>query len=227
MLKPIGIFMLVAIPIIRAIGYLYMTKNTDDNLLVTLILSRNALFQIDTFFYGILLALITIKRTKIWIYLTVFFGVLLVGLMIYTSYLTSIDKNIPFHVAIREDEYYYLNYGYIYLDTLANCFCVSLFGAVIAYPDKITIFANKLLIKLGILTYNLYIFQFLFLPFGMLLAKVLSRWLPVTIAEIIGLFFYLIILYYFSKLTFNKFEKPILQWKDKYIVKLYPPINAK
>jgi peptidoglycan/LPS O-acetylase OafA/YrhL len=222
-LKPIGIFMLIFTPILRAVGYLYMSEYSSDNLLITLILSRNAIFQIDTFFYGILLALITVKREKIWIYLSVFFFFLLITTMIYTSYLTSIDKNIPFHVAIREDEYYYLNYGYIYLDTLANCFCISLFGAVIAYPDKITIFTNKLLVKLGVLTYNLYIFQFLFLPFGMLFAKLVSKWLPVTLAEFIGLFFYLILLYTFSKFTFNKFEKPILEWKDRYIKKLYNP----
>lgn len=220
-LKPIGIAMLIIIPIFRAVGYLYMTSNTSDNLLVTLILSRNALFQIDTFFYGILLALITVKREKIWIYLTLFFGFLLIFLMLYTSYLTAIHKNIPFHVAIREDEYYYLNYGYVYLDTLANLFCVSLFGAVIAYPDKITIFTNKFLVKLGVLTYNLYIFQFLFLPFGMLAAKIFGRFMPVILAELLGLFVYLILLYYFSKFTFNKFEKPILNWKDKYIKVLY------
>ena len=96
-LKPIGIFMLVAIPIVRILGYLHMNKNTDDHELVTLILSRNALFQIDTFFYGILLALIKIDRTKIWIYLTLFFGSLFLFLLIYTSYLTSVNLNIQFY----------------------------------------------------------------------------------------------------------------------------------
>jgi peptidoglycan/LPS O-acetylase OafA/YrhL len=220
-LKPVGIFMLVAIPIVRILGYLQMNKNTDDHELVTLILSRNALFQIDTFFYGILLALIKIDRSKIWIYLTIFFGSLFLFLMIYTSYLTSVNLNIPFYEALREDKYYYLNYGYAYLDTIANCFCFVLFGAVIAFPDKITIFTNKLLVKLGVLTYNLYIFQFIFLPFGMLFAKILQRKLPVFVSELSGLLFYLVLLYYFSKLTYNKFEKPILDWKDRYIVKLY------
>ncbi len=222
-LKPIGIFMLVAIPVVRIIGYLHMNQQTNDHELITLILSRNALFQIDTFFYGILLALIKVDRNKIWIYLTLFLGCLLIFLMIYTSYLTSIDKHISFHEALREDKYYYLNYGYAYLDTLANSFCIALFGAVIAYPDKITIFTNKLLVKLGVLTYNLYIFQFLFLPFGLILAKILQRKLPVFISEFAGLMFYLVLLYYFSKLTYNKFEKPILEWKDRYILKLYQP----
>lgn len=220
-LKPIGIFMMVAIPVLRIVGYLHMNKNTNDHELVTLILSRNALFQIDTFFYGILLALIKVERKKIWVYLTIFFGSLFLFLMIYTSYLTSVNLNIPFYEALREDKYYYLNFGYAYLDTLANCFCIVLFGAVIAYPDKITIFTNKLLVKLGVLTYNLYIFQFIFLPFGLLLAKILQRKLPVFISEFTGLLFYLLLLYYFSKLTYNKFEKPILDWKDRYIVKLY------
>jgi peptidoglycan/LPS O-acetylase OafA/YrhL len=226
-LKPIGIFMLVAIPIVRILGYLQMNKNTDDHELVTLILSRNALFQIDTFFYGILLALIKVDRSRIWMYMTIFFGSLFLFLMIYTSYLTSVNLNIPFYEALREDKYYYLNYGYAYLDTIANCFCIVLFGAVIAYPDKITIFTNKLLVKLGVLTYNLYIFQFIFLPFGMLLAKILQRKLPVFISELTGLLFYLVLLYYFSKLTYNKFEKPILDWKDRYIVKLYQKSAAK
>lgn len=220
-LKPVGIFMLVAIPIVRILGYLQMNKNTDDHELVTLILSRNALFQIDTFFYGILLALIKVDRSRIWMYLTIFFGSLFLFLMIYTSYRTSVNLNIPFYEALREDKYYYLNYGYAYLDTIANCFCFVLFGAVIAFPDKITIFTNKLLVKLGVLTYNLYIFQFIFLPFGMLFAKILQRKLPVFVSELSGLLFYLVLLYYFSKLTYNKFEKPILDWKDRYIVKLY------
>ncbi len=220
-LKPIGIFMLVAIPIVRILGYLHMNKNTDDHELVTLILSRNALFQIDTFFYGILLALIKVDRSRIWMYLTIFFGSLFLFLMIYTSYRTSVNLNIPFYEALREDKYYYLNYGYAYLDTIANCFCFVLFGAVIAFPDKITIFTNKLLVKLGVLTYNLYIFQFIFLPFGMIFAKILQRKLPVFVSELSGLLFYLVLLYYFSKLTYNKFEKPILDWKDRYIVKLY------
>lgn len=222
-LKPVGFFMLIAIPVLRVLGYLHMNKHTDDHELVTLILSRNALFQIDTFFYGILLALITVERRKLWIYLTIFFGVLFISLMLYTSYLTSVSKNIPYYEALREDKYYYLNYGYAYLDTLANCFCVALFGAVIAYPDKITIFTNKLLVKLGVLTYNLYIFQFIFLPFGLILAKILQRKMPVFLAEFTGLIFYLVLLYYFSKLTYNRFEKPILEWKDRYILKLYPP----
>lgn len=221
LLKPIGIFLLIATPIVRITGYLHMNKYTNDHELVTLILSRNALFQIDTFFYGILLALIKVERKKIWIYLTFFFGALLIFLMLYTSYLTSVSKHIPFYEALREDKYYYLNYGYAYLDTLANCFCIALFGAVIAYPDKITLFTNKLLVKLGVLTYNLYIFQFIFLPFGLLLAKILERKLPVMLSEFIGLFFYLFLLYYFSKLSYHKFEKPILDWKDRYILKLY------
>lgn len=221
-LKPIGICLLILIPILRVIAYLHMTRNTSDHELVTLILSRNALFQIDTFFYGILLAVIKIERKKYWLYLTAIVGFLLVFLMFYTAHLTAVNKQVHLYEALREDKYYYLNYGYAYLDILANSFCFVLFGAVIAYPDKITIFNNKVLVKLGVLTYNLYIFQFLFLPFGLIFGNALKRKLPVHLSEFIGLCVYLVILYYFSKLTFNKFEKPILDWKDQYIVRLYP-----
>jgi peptidoglycan/LPS O-acetylase OafA/YrhL len=220
-LKPIGIAMLIIIPLVRAYGYWHMLQHTNDHRLISLILSRNAGFQIDTFFYGILLALVKIERKKVWIYLAVTLGVVMLFLMLYTSYLTSVSHHIPMYVAIREDDYYYLHYGYLYLDVLANCFCISLFAAVIAYPDKITIFTNRILVEIGILTYNLYIFQFLFIPFGMIAAKLLSRKMPVLLAEFIGLFIYLALLYGFSKLTFAKFENPILQWKDKYILKFY------
>lgn len=218
----IGVSMLLLIPVIRILGYQYMIQHTDDHKLVTLILSRNSLFQIDTFFYGIILAIINIKRSRWWIYSSVFIGVLLIFLMIYTSYLTSINLNIPFYVAIREDDYYYLNYGYFYLDILANLFCFLLFGAVIAYPDKITIFTNNILVRLGVLTYNLYIFQFLFIPFGVLAAKLLNKWMPLKLAELFGLIVYLFGLYLFSEFTFRKFEKPIIEWKDRYVKKMYP-----
>ena len=142
--------------------------------------------------------------------------------MCYTSFLTATQLNIPFYEALREDKYYYLHHGYFYLDTMANAFCFVLFAAVIAYPDKITVFTNRFLVKLGVLTYNLYIFQFIFLPFGLILAKILARKFPVFISELAGLLFYLTLLYYFSKLTYHKFEKPILDWKDRYILKLYP-----
>ncbi|MCB9034927.1 MAG: acyltransferase [Chitinophagales bacterium] len=221
-LKKIGWVIIIVYPIFRLLSYNYMSTINDDQELITLIIARNTIFQFDVFFYGIVLSLTTLKPSKIWIWLTYISGILLAILMVYNAIINSDVFDVSFFKAIREDKYFYQNYAIVYIDLLVNAFCTFLFAAVSLYPEKFKIFNIKILKQFGILTYSLYIFQFFFIFLGIALAAVVKRYINVYIADLIGLSFALVTLYYFSLFVHKKFELPILLWKNKFVKQFYP-----
>jgi peptidoglycan/LPS O-acetylase OafA/YrhL len=222
-LQIVTVVFVILIPIIRILGYFWIGTKTQDEHLRTLILWQSPMFQFDAFFYGIAIAVFDFKKTKIYLYLFVTTFLLIAAFGFVNAYICSKEDGISIFKALREDQYFYRNYGYLFMDSLVNFFCVLWFLSVIYYPEKFKILANKLVVRFGELTYGLYVFQFLFLPFGLITARLLQTHLhiPVILAEIAGVTLYIVMNFYFSSFVYNKLETPIIIYKDKLLKRLY------
>ncbi len=74
--------------------------------------------------------------------------------------------------------------------------------------------------RTGALSLSMYIFQFLFILIGMfLVAGILRKFLPGVIADVIGLFSFLVMDYFFAGIIFKFFERPIHKLMDRKIFK--------
>lgn len=222
-LQIVTIAFIVIIPIIRIVGFLWLSSKTQDEHLKTLILWQSPMFQFDAFFYGIAIAVFDFKKTKAYLYLLIITFVLIAAFGFVNAYLCAKQDGITLFSALRDDEYFYRNYGYLFMDSLVNLFCLLWFLSVIYYPEKFKLLSNKLVVRFGELTYGLYVFQFMFLPIGLGLSYLLHHKLkvPVTIADITGAAIYIILNFYFSAFVYKKLEIPIIVYKDKLLKRLY------
>ncbi len=214
---------IVVIPIIRIIGYYWLGTKTQDEHLKTLILWQSPMFQFDSFFYGIAIAVFDFKKSKIYLYLLAITFITIVTFGFVNAYICSKEDGITIFKALREDQYFYRNYGYLFMDSLVNLFCMLWFLSVIYYPEKFKILANKLVVRFGELTYGLYIFQFLFLPIGLIAKGILIQKLhfPTLLADLFGVTIYIVLNFYFSTFVYNKLEIPIIIYKEKLLKKIY------
>lgn len=222
-MQVVTIAFVVIIPIIRIIGYFWLGTKTQDEHLKTLILWQSPMFQFDAFFYGIAIAVFDFKKSKIYLYLLATTFLLIASFGFTNAYLCAKADGITLFSALRDDQYFYRNYGYLFMDSLVNFFCVLWFLSVIYFPEKFKILSTKLVVRFGELTYGLYIFQFLFLPVGLAFAYLLHHklHLPIIIADISGATLYVVLNFYFSSFVYNKLETPIIIYKDKLLKKLY------
>lgn len=222
-LQIVTIAFIVIIPIIRIVGFLWLSSKTQDEHLKTLILWQSPMFQFDAFFYGIAIAVFDFKKTKAYLYLLIITFVLIAAFGFVNAYLCAKQDGITLFSALRDDQYFYRNYGYLFMDSLVNLFCLLWFLSVIYYPEKFKLLSNKLVVRFGELTYGLYVFQFMFLPIGLGLSYLLHHKLkvPVTIADITGAAIYIILNFYFSAFVYKKLEIPIIVYKDKLLKRLY------
>ncbi len=223
MLQIITVAMIIIVPIVRIAGYFWLGGQTSDEHLKTLLLWHLPFFQFDAFFYGIALTVFDFKKSKWYLYLfsASFLVILIFGM--YNAYSCAQTDNVSMLVTLREDQYFYRNYGYWFMDSLVNIFCALWFLCVLYFPDKFTLFKNRYIVRFGELTYGLYIFQFLFLPIGMILAQVIHNRLgvPMLLADLVGVSVYIGLNYAFSAFIYEKLEMPVVRWKDKYLKKVY------
>jgi peptidoglycan/LPS O-acetylase OafA/YrhL len=209
--------------VIRIIGFLWLQKHSPDEHLNTLMMWQLPWFQFDAFFYGIALTVFDFKKSKIYLYLFVFAFLAIAGFGLYNAYMSSKSDAVSILRTLRDDRYFYRHYGYLFMDSLVNTFCVLWFLCVLYFPHQFRIFTNKVIVRIGELTYGLYIFQFLFLPFGMILAGFLHNrfHLPMVIADLVGVTFYILANYAFSAFVYNRLELPIIRYKDILLKKVY------
>lgn len=222
-LQIVTIAFIVIIPIFRIIGYLWLGTKTQDEHLKTLILWQSPMFQFDAFFYGIAIAVFDFKKSKIYLYLLVITFILIAGFGFTNAYLCAKEDGISLFSALRDDQYFYRNYGYLFMDSLVNFFCVLWFLSVIYYPENFKILSKKLVVRFGELTYGLYIFQFIFLPVGLIIKGLLIQKLhaPTIVADLFGVTIYIALNFYFSSFVYNKLEIPAIIYKDKLLKRLY------
>ncbi len=222
-LQILTIVFIILIPIFRIIGYLWLGTKTNDEHLKTLLLWHLPVFQFDAFFYGIALTVFDFKKSKVYLYLFAVSFVLIAGFGLINAYLSAKTDGISLFVSLRDDKYFYRNYGYLFMDSLVNFFCVLWFLCVLYFPEKFKLLTNRIIVRVGELTYGLYIFQFLFLPIGLILAAFLhSRFhIPMLICDLIGVSIYILMNYYFSSFIYERLEMPIVRWKDNYLKKVY------
>jgi peptidoglycan/LPS O-acetylase OafA/YrhL len=215
---------IIVIPLVRIAGYIWLTSNTADEHLKTLMMWQLPWFQFDAFFYGIALTVFDFKKSKVYLYLFTLAFLAIAGFGLYNAWLSSKSDSVSLFLTLRDDKYFYRNYGYLFMDSLVNAFCVLWFLCVLYFPAQFKIFTNRIIVRIGELTYGLYIFQFLFLPIGLILAnQVLHKmWhLPMWMADLIGVSIYILMNYAFSAFIYNRLELPIIKYKDTILKKVY------
>lgn len=224
-LQILTVFFIVVIPIVRILGYFWIGERTQDEHLKTLMLWQLPMFQFDAFFYGIALTVFDFKKSKVYLYLFAIAFLSIAGFGFINSYLSAKADGVSLFVTLRDDRYFYRHYGYLFMDSLVNAFCVLWFLCVLYYPKEFRIFTNRIIVRIGELTYGLYIFQFLFLPIGLILAGLLHTKLhvPMFLCDLIGVSVYILMNYYFSAFIYKNLEIPIIKYKDVLLKKVYTP----
>ncbi|MDB5228515.1 MAG: acyltransferase [Bacteroidota bacterium] len=222
-LQILTVFFIVVIPIVRIAGYHWLITHTPDEHLRTLMLWQLPWYQFDAFFYGIALTVFDFKKSKIYLYLFTLSFLAIAGFGFYNSYASAKSDGVSIFVTLRDDKYFYRHYGYLFMDSLVNFFCVLWFLCVLYFPEQFKIFTNRLIVRVGELTYGLYIFQFLFLPIGLITAGLMHSKLhvPVILCDLTGVTIYLLLNFYFSLFIYMKLEIPIIKYKDVLLKKVY------
>jgi peptidoglycan/LPS O-acetylase OafA/YrhL len=216
------VFFILVMPVIRIIGYHWIGSISNDDWLRTLVMWHSPLFQFDAFFYGIALTVFDFKKTKLYLYLLLLTFILIAGFGLYNALMCASQFNVPFFETLREDKYFYNNGGYLFMDSLVNLFCALWFLSVIYFPEKFKLLTSSFAVKLGEVTYGLYIFQFLFIPVGMVIAGILIKFgIPALAADAVGVSSYVALNYAFSRWVYNRVEMPVVHWKDKVLKRVY------
>ncbi|HMX59973.1 MAG TPA: acyltransferase [Chitinophagales bacterium] len=210
----------IAMVIFRFIAWQYLLSIPGDNLSREYIFEKIPLMQLDTVFYGFILCLYDFKKSKKLFIALIFAAVLCYGWAFYRAYLISIDTGELLRTTIREDIYVIPFYGIQVIDSTVAFFIFILFACIINFPEKFKLLLHPVLMRTGALSLSMYIFQFLFILIGMfLVAGILRKFLPGVIADVIGLFSFLVMDYFFAGIIFKFFERPIHKLMDRKIFK--------
>lgn len=223
MLQIISIIFIVVIPFVRIFGYYALAHQTDDEFLRTLTIIQSPYYQFDSFFYGIAMAVFDIKKSKKMVYVFYTMLALLVGHAIVNGFMNASKEHISIFLALRDDEFFYKTYGIYFLDVLMNIFCCAWIYCVMHYPEKFSFFSHKVMVRFGVLSYGMYIFQFLVLAVGAAITAVLMYFLhiPAFPAELTGFILYVLLNYYLAKWINKRVEVPIANYKNKLLKKQY------
>lgn len=234
-----AVILIILVPFVtRIVGQHYLLQYNDDVIWAGVLMLRNLVFQLDAFAFGAVLAIFNldwIKHPKRWlaILLTIYVGLTVYHyfllpeyvplLMEYThqAYDTTINvDNISLYMFIKilaMPELLPMGNQYIYMMPLINTiFFLLVLTAMRGDSAMKWLFENKLMIKIGKVTYGMYVYHYcLIVIFIKALGIILGR-PPSTIHIIwhIPLFLlYFLILYHLSKLSFRYIETPFLRAK--------------
>lgn len=117
-LKRLSVFMILLFPVIRIIGYIYLKTVTTDNLQIGFSMIRCSIFQFDTFFYGILAALIPYKKLpaiRRMFYISMLLLILIDSINLYR---VQTVFGIPFYEMISRYDFYAISGAAMYMDIL-------------------------------------------------------------------------------------------------------------
>lgn len=220
-LKRLSMCMIVLFPIIRIVGYYILKSKTDNTLLIGFTMIRCSIFQFDTFFYGILAALITNKNIKLLRKIFYLSAVLLFLTDAINLYRVQQLHGIPFYEMISRYDFYAISGAATYMDILLNICCFSFLILIFESPREFPLLLNKRLVEYGKFSYGAYVYQYLFILITYyFIFESLKNRMPLLAVEIICTVFCMTGIITFSKLSYYKYELYFINLKDKFISKL-------
>lgn len=219
LLLKIAVFGAIAMVVLRFVVWHYMAMIPSDEISREYIMEKIPLMQLDTVFYGIILCLYDFKKNKKLFLILIFAAVLCYGWAFYRAYLIHVDTGLPLRTTLREDIYVIPHLGMQVIDSTVAFFIFILFACIINFPQKFKPLLNPVLMKIGGLSLTMYIFQFLFILIGLLIAGVLRKFLPGVIADVLGLISFLVMDYFAAGIIYTVYEKPIHKLIDKKLKK--------
>lgn len=215
-LKIISIVVIISFVIIRIIGFKYLQTKTDNYYLLGFAMVRSTIFQFDSFFYGVLIALlppINIKHVK---YCFIFFLILLImNDALNLAYIQN-KFNIHWFEMISRYDINVRGFSVYTIDVLLNI-CCSCFLMLVINPNVyIPILNKKVFVIWGRVSYGIYVYQYLFiLPTLIFLNTFLSKYLNQPLNELICAIICIFSLTSFSVFSYYKYELYFLNMKDK------------
>ncbi len=219
LLLKIAIAMAIFMVIFRFIAWELLAMVPSDAISREYIFEKIPLMQLDTVAYGIILCLYDFKKSKKLFWMLLFSVLLCYGWAFYRAYIISIENGIALTNALREDIYVIPHYGIQVIDSTVAFFIFILFACILNFPEKFKLLLHPLLIKVGGLSLTMYIFQFIFIIIGLLIALVLGKIIPIFLSDIIGLLSFLVLDYFFAGIIYTVYEKPIHKIIDKKLKK--------
>ena len=134
---------------------------------------------------------------------------------------SSVENGYWYLSMLGHPELLPINGQYNYMMPLVNVWCFfMLLSSVRGRPISKWLFENKTLIKIGKVTYGMYVYHFaVIILFTMVVTKVFKAvgignidiWMQIPLFVV-----YLTLLYFLSKISFQYIETPFLKLKNKF-----------
>lgn len=220
-LKRLAFFMIFSFPIIRILGFFYLTGKTDNYLLLGFAMIRNSIFQFDAFFYGILIALlpkIDLRVIRKYFYVTI---AMLVVQEAVNLFMIQRQFGIPFYEMISRYDIYARCGASMYIDILLNASCFCFLYLVFNTEDEFPLLLNNRLVEYGKFSFGSYVYQYIFIYpcyYGIYIN--LIKVMPQILAELITTVVCLTALMWFSRISYYTFEMYFLKKKELLTKKL-------
>ncbi|QQR98558.1 MAG: acyltransferase [Sphingobacteriales bacterium] len=210
-LAVLSIFMIIFIPILRVWYFNNVLIHEQNILQKGLIYYRTTFLQIDSFFYGILLATYNFKnRIKWYKIIHIVLWILLFVSIIYNGFDISEKYSRPFNYSIFYFDVGVLNSQYIYNDVLVNMTVFFSFLTCFFDPNFLKFFDKKIIMDFGgKYSYSAYVYQYLIIiPSVGIVYPLLQKILPFHIffSQLLTIIFSIICIYLISMLSFWKME---------------------
>ncbi len=216
----LSIIMIIFIPILRIWYFNNILIHETNILQKALIYYRASFLQLDSFFYGILLATYNFKNHIKWYKIIHnILWILMFASIIYNGFDISEKYNRPFNYSIFSYDVGILNSQYIYNDVLVNItvffsFLVSFFD-----PKFLSFFDRKIIVDFGgKYSYSAYVYQYLvIIPVVGIIYPILLKHIPFPefILQIITIIISFVGIYLLSMLSFWKMEIKFLNLLKK------------
>jgi peptidoglycan/LPS O-acetylase OafA/YrhL len=226
------LFVIIASPIIRALGLYYLNANTPEAVLgmpefdklgyVSWILQHNTIFQLDTLCCGAALAIFDfswLKKPLIWFYIFLSAFIILLVFNGFSFMNNGLASN--FLAAISESNFMGYNYQPIYIFSLGNFLTMLLILVTFEKNNPFKIFENKWIIEVGKISYGMYILHMFVMAIYLLVLKKLhlipklDMYKGHFFFELIAVSGYYAALIFICKLSYKYFESYFLRLKDK------------
>ncbi|MCP4122863.1 MAG: acyltransferase [Bacteroidetes bacterium] len=232
----VAIITFILIPFItRPLGDYLLTRYHDDSIWSILFIYRNLPFQCDAFALGAAVAVFDLKFIKhpkriFYVLLTVLIGLTIWNYGIFPEFVESFTRHYVGLEASGTSPFWYINTlghpellslrdQYNYLMPLVNFTCFfMLLTSVRGNTLWPMLFHNPILIRIGKVTYGMYVFHFcVIILFVKVAGKVIgnNEMYNNPIYGIPLFIVYIVILYFLSEFSFKYIEGPFLKLKNK------------
>ncbi len=217
----LSIFMIITFAIYRFFIFDVIKSHSINDITASFTFVRCTLFQLDVFFYGVLMALLpklNINKVRI-----AFYSIVAVIFIheIYLVYTIHLKLNISYWSALNRYDMYAITNSFKYLDVLVNILSFTFLYLAMFTEREFPILLNKYLVDWGKYSYGAYVYQYIFiLPAHLILCMFLQKYIHLFLAEIISAIICFAAIISFAKFSFYKFELYFLLKKDYFINKL-------